>query len=118
MASAVFTANKKIEEAVTIIKKEIYNLGLSIELVDSVFHNLDNQKVYLFVYEKFYFRSSNRASLTVLITGDEFKTTIDVISSGGGQGFLFKLSLGAEKNFVNGLRKILVSKGFKETGQN
>lgn len=114
MASAKFRANMNIDEAAQNVKKDVYDLGLSIELIDDIVYNFDNCKVYLYVFEKYYFRSSNQTTLTLMITGDEFNTTIDAISSGGGEGFLFKFSWGAEKNFVNGFRKIIVDKGFEE----
>jgi hypothetical protein len=68
MASAKFRANINIDEAAQIVKKDVYDLGLSIELIDDVVYNFDNFKVYLYVFEKYYFRSNNQTTLTLMIT--------------------------------------------------
>lgn len=40
----------------------------------------------LLVFEKYYMRASNRASLTVMLTQNEDMIYIDAIGSDGGQG--------------------------------
>lgn len=114
MAHASFRGQKSVFDTAELIKQEVYNLGISVELIDEIKQSRDDFQVFMLVYEKFYYRSSNRASLSILITGDTNDSKIDVVSSGGGQGWLFKFSWGAEKNFVNGLRKILINKGYQE----
>jgi len=42
-------------------------------------------------------RSSNRASLTVVVTGRDNQVQVDAIGSGGGQGALFSFSWGGRR---------------------
>ncbi|MDT8337345.1 MAG: DUF6054 family protein [Candidatus Izemoplasmatales bacterium] len=114
MASAKFQGNFNVSETASFIKREVNNLGITVELVGESRYNRENFQVYMFVFEKYYYRSANRASLSVLVIGDEEISNIEVISSGAGQGLLFKFSWGADKNFVNGLGKLLISKGYKQ----
>jgi hypothetical protein len=74
---------------------------------------IDDQTVYLLVFEKYFFRASNRASLTVLLIGDQQQTTVRSIGSGGGQGIFFRFSYGAESSFANQVTKLLSTHGFK-----
>jgi hypothetical protein len=114
VASAKFRSTYPVTKAASLIKSEVFNLGFSVELINEVRRNQDNYYAFMFVFEKFYYRAANRASLSVLVTGTEEESYIDCVSSGAGQGVLFTFSWGADKNFVNGLRKILLSKGYKE----
>jgi hypothetical protein len=52
------------------------------------------------VFEKYFMRASNRASCTVVLTGQGARS-VDAIGSGGGQGALFSFSWGAEDSFVS-----------------
>jgi hypothetical protein len=114
MADASFRGNKSVFDTAKLVRQEVYNLGISVERISEVKQSHDDFQVFMLVYEKFYYRSSNRASLSILITGNMNESKVNVVSSGGGQGWLFKFSWGAENNFVNGLRKILVSNGYQE----
>lgn len=114
MASAKFQGDFNVTETASFIKRETNNLGITVELVGESKYIRDDYQVYLFVFEKFYYRASSRASLSVLVVGDEESSNVEVISSGAGQGLLFKFSWGADKNFVNGLGKLLISRGYKQ----
>ncbi|MDD3712857.1 MAG: DUF6054 family protein [Candidatus Izemoplasmatales bacterium] len=114
MTTAKFRGNYPFRATVDHIKKEIHNLGFSVELVDEVKRGDENFWVELLVFEKYYMRVESRASLTVLITGDENQSMVDCIASGASQGVFFRFSWGADKNFLNGIRKILIAKGYQE----
>jgi hypothetical protein len=64
------------------------------------------------VFEKYFMRASNRASLTVMVSGEGETVCVDAIGSGGGQGAIFKFSWGAEEGFVGTVEKILAGCGF------
>ena len=66
-----------------------------------------NEETYLMIVEKFFFRNSSRASLTILLTTDDFNTNVEIVGSGGGQGLLFKFDWGAKEAFERGVIKIL-----------
>ncbi|MBN2540138.1 MAG: hypothetical protein JXB08_01285 [Bacilli bacterium] len=114
MAKASFQKRENVELTKSFLSQRLPSLGLTMELINQAAHKIDDKSVYLFVYEKFYWRSSNRTSLTIMITGDIDESYVDVISSGGGQGVLFKFSWGAEKSFVNQVRNLLINHGFTE----
>ncbi|MDR1631071.1 MAG: DUF6054 family protein [Oscillospiraceae bacterium] len=101
---AVETANRVMEGVLA--------SGVSCELVDSVVRNLGGISVYIMVFEKYYMRASNRASLTVVVTGDAYSSSVDAIGSGGGQGAVFKFSYGAENSFVSTVEQVLTRLGF------
>ncbi len=69
--------------------------------------------VALVVLEEFYFRVSSYVSLTVLIIEDENKQRVELIGSGGGNG-MFGIDLGANQDFAQRARNILVKRGFVE----
>lgn len=114
MASARFKSNVSVFQTCATIKNEVNNLGFTVELVGESKMVSDDFHVFMFVYEKFYYRASNRASLSILVGGNANESKVECVSSGAGQGLLFRFSWGADKNFVNGLRRILLSKGYQE----
>ncbi len=115
MASSQLKGSISASETARLIDNEIGELGVSMTLVDRIEKQLGDYYTYLSVYEKYYYRSSNRASLTILITGNDTESVVDIIGSGGGRGIFLKLSLGAENNFVNGLENILLRHNFQKT---
>ncbi len=64
------------------------------------------------VFEKYYMRSSNRASLTVALTSKNDEIVVDAIGAGGGQGVFFRFSWGAEEDFVSSIENILSGRNF------
>ncbi|MFH5835573.1 DUF6054 family protein [Proteiniclasticum sp. C24MP] len=100
------------EEIVNFIIEEMGRSGMTVELIDSVTRQIGNAMVYIMVFEKYYMRSSNRASLTVVVTAENDAIIVDAIGAGGGQGVVFKWSWGAEESFVSSIENILAGKNF------
>ena len=100
------------EEIVYIIKEEMSRSGMTVELIDSVTRQVNDATIYIMVFEKYYMRSSNRASLTVVVTSRNGDILVDAIGAGGGQGIVFKWSWGAEESFVSSIEKILSRENF------
>jgi len=113
MASISMSGRGNAESIATMLSGEIQNSGLSCELLHSINRTVERNFVYIMVFEKYYMRSSNRASLTVVVTGDGESVCVDAIGSGGGQGAIFKFSWGAEENFIGTVERILEKHGFR-----
>lgn len=63
---------------------------------------------YFMVVEKFFLRNSSRASLSIVISENEYgSTNIVAVGSGGGQGWLFKFDWGAAGSFEGKITNIL-----------
>lgn len=88
------------EEVLNRLQQDIMNSALSINLVDESNNITGGTKVAVRVYDKYFMRNGNRASLslTVVSRGDEI--FISAIGAGGGQGIIFNFSLGAEEEMV------------------
>ena len=95
------------------LTNEILNNGLSCELIEEFKQNINDVEVIVLVFEKYYWRSSNRASLTLTIIGNGEIVTVSAIGSGGGQGVFFKMSWGAEDDFVSIVEHALKENGFR-----
>ncbi len=52
------------------------------------------------VVEKYFFRNSSRASLSVVLVDKGVYTEATVVGSGGGQGLFFKFDWGASDSFM------------------
>ena len=74
-------------------------------------HTAGDVQSVLLVYERYYARVSGYASLTILLTEHGQTQTADLISSGGGDGYL-NLSLGANRSFAKEYAKALEECGF------
>ncbi|WP_242620537.1 DUF6054 family protein [Senegalia massiliensis] len=88
------------EEVVTNLEKDINNSGVTMNLVDESNYKFKDTSVAVRVYDKYFMRNGNRASLSVTIVGHENNIFISAIGAGGGQGVIFNFSLGAEDDMV------------------
>jgi len=100
------------KEITEFIIEEMGRSGMTVELIDSVTREIGDTTVYIMVFEKYYMRSSNRASLTVVVTAGNGDIIVDAIGAGGGQGVVFRLSWGAEESFVSSIENILSREHF------
>ena len=81
--------------------------GLSVELVDSSVQRMGDVTVRLFVYDKYYMRTSSRAALTVQIIANGESCYVTAIGAGGGNGSFLSFSYGAEEDFVSVVESLL-----------
>lgn len=87
------------EEAAKLINETIINNSVTGELIDEYVTDTDNgTMVIVQVYEKLYYRVSNRLTLTIVIDNVSGKTHIHAIGGGGGQG-LFRFDRGSSESF-------------------
>lgn len=114
MALSIFKGKGEIKAIVDYLIQGVQKSGFSNELVHSITRDCGNSKTYLLVFEKWYYRTGSRASLTVLVTENDDEIIVDAIGAGGGQGIIFKFTWGAEGNFVGIVRDLLIAKGFRE----
>jgi hypothetical protein len=112
MATLTMIGKGSYQSITSLLSQEIQSSGLSCTLVDSVTHQLAGGTVGVYVFEKYYMRTSNRASLTVVIAAQGDAIRVDAIGSGGGQGAVFRFSWGAEENFIGTVERILRPLGF------
>ncbi|MCL2559583.1 MAG: DUF6054 family protein [Turicibacter sp.] len=82
----------------------------------SVYKNVSkigDEDVVLQIFERYYHRNKERASLTVLISGKDDEVRVEVAASGGGGGMLFRISLGAHDDFASRAGELLQARDFK-----
>jgi len=89
----------------------IMNSAMSIEQVDEARYEMQGVEVAVSVYDKYYMRSSNRASLTLTVIGNSTDIQVCAIGAGGGSGALFNFSWGAEEDFVDVVAQALRNMG-------
>ena len=91
-------AAEKVKEAVT--------AGLySGEILDEYVRILPNGKeIIMVLFEKYYMRSGNRATLTFLADNLEEHTRVHLSAGGGGQGVIFRFDWGAGASFSTSAR--------------
>jgi hypothetical protein len=113
MSSAVLKGSGNISEIVRTLEQEISQAGITNQLIYKAKRGQVGSQSYLLVFEKFYYRNSSRASLSLMISENEETITVDVAGSGGGQGVIFRFNWGAESNFVNLVVNCLTRVGFQ-----
>ncbi|MHA6259887.1 DUF6054 family protein [Sporosarcina sp. CAU 1771] len=107
MSVREFNVNISPTEAMGIIKNEVIQGSISGTLVDSYVRTVDEYQFFVFILEKYYMRSSNRASLTVTIDNFDGETKVHAVASGGGEGVFFRFDWGASANFAGSVEKAL-----------
>ncbi|MGO1479225.1 DUF6054 family protein [Senegalia sp. (in: firmicutes)] len=88
------------DEVVNHLENDINNSGITMNLVDESNYSFKDTNVAVRVYDKYFMRNGNRASLSITIVGHENNIFISAIGAGGGQGIIFNFSLGAEDDMV------------------
>lgn len=112
MANIIIKGHGSVEELIKDIDSFLTGNSISCESVYECIEEKNGVKIILSIYEKYYMRVKNRLSLSILIIGYNKELTVNLISSGGGNGLFSGLSWGAEENFVDSLATYLESLGF------
>lgn len=111
--------SKIIQMKCTNVKKGMEELALELknridgELIYETVKKGGAMTVMLLSFEKWIFRSSTAAVLTLLLVEREGKQTADVIGAGGGCGWL-NFSLGSNRAYAEDVCEILQEYGFEE----
>lgn len=95
------------EDMVNRLHEDIMNSAMSIQLIDEKQYEINEVKTMVRVYDKYYMRSSNRASLTLTIVGYGPTIMVCAIGAGGSTGTLFNFSWGAEEDFISVVERAL-----------
>lgn len=74
----------------------------------------EGKQICTFVFERYYFRTSGRATLTVILENFSGQNKVRCISSGSAES-LINVDFGASQNFVNWIRDALKDYILKET---
>ena len=101
-----FRVNLSPEEAATMIQEWVVNGSLSGTLIDHYERQVGESKIIVFILEKYYMRSSNRASLTVTIDNLTDETKVHAVAAGSSEGIM-RFDWGAGKNFSQSVENAL-----------
>ena len=99
-----------LKDIVTTVRK---SLMVEAEVLGEHWRELDDAKVCLLSFEKYYFRNGSYANLTMMFMEADGVQTVDCIGSGGGNGLL-NISWGANRNFARMGYDELLKLGFEE----
>lgn len=83
--------------------------GSSVKLVDESYHTIGDTKLAVNVYDKYFMRNGNRASLSLTIMAKADEIFVSAIGAGGGSGIIFNFSFGAEDDMVRVVSSCLES---------
>ena len=82
------------------LNDKIINSAATMNLVDESNYSIGNANIAVRVYDKYFMRNGNRASLSLTVVGHDSEIFISAVGAGGGQGIFFNFSLGAEDDMV------------------
>jgi hypothetical protein len=94
------------------LNSAVLDSGVSVNLVDSSRITVGDTSITVRVYDKYFARNGNRASLTLTVAGNRDETYVSAIGAGGGSGAFFNFSLGAEDDFVETVARAMRSMGY------
>lgn len=105
-------ANLAFEDAKALVRRAITQLGASVEVAGKLEHSLGDVELYVVVIEKFFLRTGDFTSLTIVVTGDEAYSRVEAIPSGAGGGML-NIRLGADKRFAEDFEHAMRATGYE-----
>ena len=95
-------------QAICEIDNAIINGSITGEKIDEYTQcTPDGKQFYVVIYEKHYWRASNRLTLTVILDDFAGSTRVHCIGGGGGEG-LFRFDWGASYSFQEAAAKALM----------
>lgn len=94
-------------EAMNKIRAGVTDGSISGKLIDHYVRTVGDYQVVVFVLEKYFMRTSNRASMTVTIDNFEGTTKVHAAASGSGEGVFFRFDWGAGDSFANSVERAL-----------
>ena len=113
MATLSMRGSGSVSGVSQIVTDGILSSGISCELVGRADRSFsDGTRATMLVFEKYFYRAGNRASISVMISGRDGNVSVDAVGAGGGTSVFFRFSWGAESSFVSTLEKILNNYGF------
>ena len=107
MAKYENTITGQFDEVANRLHNEIMNSGLSMGLVDDSSYAVQDTKILIRVYDKYFYRNKSRASLSLTLVGNKDTIFVSAIGAGGGQGIFLNFSLGAETEMVDIVRNTI-----------
>ncbi|HEX9027381.1 MAG TPA: DUF6054 family protein [Clostridium sp.] len=105
MAKYEKTIIGQFEEVVNRLHDDIGKSGITMNLVDESNYTCGDTNIAVRVYDKYFMRNNNRASLSLTVVSHGNDIFISAIGAGGGQGVFFNFSLGAEDDMVAVVQK-------------
>lgn len=108
MAIRNFHVRLSPQEATKKIQEWVLGSSISGVLVDQYERKIDDYVSIIFILEKYYMRSNNRASLTVTIDNFDGETTVHAVAAGSSEGLL-RFDWGAGKNFSRSVEDALMA---------
>lgn len=95
---------------ISITPKEAYDILQEDDSLDLVYDEFKRpvaeKEIAILIFEKYYFRSENRAALTVIIDNFNGVTSVTSIAAGSSKGIIFNFDWGAADNFAESVRKV------------
>ena len=109
MSVREFTVNVSPREAIDAVENYVVRGSISGTLVDRYVRSVGEYEIHVIILEKYYMRSSNRASLAVTIDNFGGETKVHAVASGGSEGVFLRFDWGAGRNFANSVEAALGS---------
>ncbi|HIZ84219.1 MAG TPA: hypothetical protein H9668_07380 [Firmicutes bacterium] len=114
MAQQIMRRTGRIQEIIAPLEQQIVSSGMSCERVDAFGDVFGGVTVWVLVYEKYFMRASNRATLTLTLIESGGVITANVMASGGGSAAIHRFSWGVEESFAQDGWNALAAVGFTQ----
>lgn len=107
-----FYVNLEPHEVICKINSILENT-VSGEKIDEYISGVGEHAVAVTVYEQYFYRVSNRITLTSIVDRVDGKTHVRLVSAGGGSGVVFRFDWGAsesmEESVIDALRANIIN---------
>ncbi len=106
MGKLIFKVDITPAEALEYVKE--YQINSGSELIHEELYDLgDGKAIGTLVFQKYYFRASNRAALVVLADNLKGYSEVRSIATGSSQGMIFDFDWGAADSYAASVKKAL-----------
>lgn len=96
-----FYVTLSASDAAEFVKRGVVETSATGEVIDDYVVPAGGAQVRVIVFEKYFYRVSNRLTLTVVIDDASGRTRVHSVSGGGGQGVFLRFDWGAAESFAS-----------------
>lgn len=99
------TFTGQFEAVVNYLQDDIDRSGITLNVVEEINYTLGDTNIAVRVYDKYFVKNGNRASLSLTVVGHGNDIFVSAVGAGGGQGAYLNFSLSGEDDMVSVVRE-------------
>lgn len=114
MPRIIMKGNADSAEITKILKRHFSTETKHCSLIGEVSRSYGELNMNAMVFEKYYQKVTNKATLSLIVTGNKYTTIVDAIATTPGEGSMINFSWGTQEDFICVVIELLQKAGLSQ----